>query len=338
LATAETLYDAPELRPFTDLDLLIVPEKWGDTREALLEAGGRPCDLDVEMLPMRLDDGDMCDHWLEYRSRHGLLVECALDPLQLGLRTRSLSSFFENALPLPLLKTRARRLAPEHELVQLCVHLNRHGFRRLIWWVDIGLLLRKQGPVLRWDVVEELSRLNGVEASVYFSVLRVSEAFQLHLPDQALEALRPSWLRRRIWLRVWPDTASGHPEGVHEGPLVFRRSRGRLTLKQLALLDAQNILLTGRAPEKLRAIWTKVFPPKRFLIEKSGGVDGAYPVLWAGRTSSYLRRRSAGRGDADVAESHEPSAAGDAGLGLSTTGPDSSLRTVPLATRQIGQR
>ena len=51
------------------------------------------------------------------------------------------------------------------QLVHLSVHVQKHGFNRLIWLKDIDLLLR-MGTEVDWRRAVEIAREEGVTASV----------------------------------------------------------------------------------------------------------------------------------------------------------------------------
>lgn len=292
IALGAVRYPDPSLRPYTDIDLLIRESEWPAVRRAMLARRATPVNHGDEQLPVRLVETDALDHWLAFRLPSGLAVECAFDPLQLGLRMRGGEGMHDRAVPLPGIPG-ARRLSAEDELVMLAVHANRHGYRRLLWLVDIALLVRGE-PAIDWSAVRRIAHDEGVETSVQHTLRLVSELLGVRLPDGA-RALRPSRLGNRIWERYWGDAVVARFDAVHEGPLVFRKRPGEMTPRVWLRSLGENVVMTGRAGDKLLYFGRKLFPSRDFLVVRHGAEDEppkGYAQLWLRRVRGALPGRA----------------------------------------------
>lgn len=115
------------------------------------------------------------------------------------------------AAPLPGVPG-ALMLGLEDQVVQLSVHVNKHGFSRLIWLKDLDLLLRAHGPALDWALVEQQARREGVAASVWYTLELTRALLGCPLPA-AVGRLRPSWAMRGLYRATWPVRRIASLEG-----------------------------------------------------------------------------------------------------------------------------
>ncbi|HSK46375.1 MAG TPA: nucleotidyltransferase family protein [Coriobacteriia bacterium] len=268
------LYADPAERPFSDLDLLVKEESWPAFRETLLALGYKAGEHDTRQLPLRLLPQVGLDHVYEFTGPQGLRVEVKFDPLELGLQMHDIAGVWERAVDAttpagaPLL-----RPSREDELLMLCVHLNRHGYQRLLWLADIAFLVSQQGPEIDWNLLGARARAEGVESSVHHTLRLAGLLLGTPIPAVALERTAPSPVRKRVWRSTWPLADVLAFGGAHEAALVFRK---RLTCPWLA----KNLLLTGRVAEKTAYFARRAVPPREFLLDKYRTEQGG---------SSYLR-------------------------------------------------
>ena len=207
---SRTIYASPALRPYNDLDLTI---REGDEAAAVsaLEKLGFVEGPSYSQAWWRAHaHAHAADHAHEPAPFHrkfvgpaSVLVELHMDPLQLGLHPTCEAGRWRRAVPIPHLPA-ALMLAPEDQLVQLSVHVHKHGFSRLIWLKDLDLLLRAAGGSLDWDLVESVARAEGVRASVWHAVRLSGELLSAPVPAGALDRFRPAIVARALHGLVWP--------------------------------------------------------------------------------------------------------------------------------------
>lgn len=265
VALANTIYPNPALRPFSDIDVLIKEKDWRSIRVAFHELGYADVKKDFDRLPTRLTKSDMMDHLLAFR-KDDLSFDIKLDLLELGVGMRESQGIWESAIPFNVGRTKALSLSPEYQLIHLCVHLNRHGFNRLIWFNDIVLLL--QNKTFDWESVVNITKREGITPVIYHVLFYINQIFGNLVPENKLTVLRPSSIKTRIWNSLWPEEDIMGFSGGHELDLIFRKR-----FRPAELIN--NILLMGRPVDKTAYFIKKLLPPEDFLTEKYSD-DGAH--------------------------------------------------------------
>lgn len=248
-ALAATLYPAPELRPFDDLDLC-VPTSAGPAAAALLLRLGYL----EEPYPAESARADRDPAGLEGAAFHRqfsspdgrVLVDLHADPYQLGLRPRAEADLWRRARPLPG-RRRLLMLAPTDQVVQLAVHAHKHGFSRLLWLKDLDLLVRRLGAEIDWRLVASGALADGVAASVWYALRLSRVLLGAPLPIE-VERLAPAPPLRWLYRRVWPLAE-----------IAGRRGRMRRRAVQLHLAESwrgvlPSLVFMGRRRERLQAL------------------------------------------------------------------------------------
>jgi hypothetical protein len=272
---AEALYDPPDERPFTDLDLLV---RRADVRAALgvlaalgyrHRAGGRPLEHELAHAAaavfVREDDPASVPvdlHW-ELVAPAGVVRRFPVPVEEVWTRS----------VPAPEWGPLARRLSLEDLLLYLALHLALHhplGDGR--WRQDIVRLLDRFGAVLDWGAVGERAERWGVRAAVAFALARVGAgpgAESLPVPP----ALRPGRLRAALI-----DRLASRPEG-----------EGRLD-HVAALLVAESL------PALAAAVVAGALPPPAWVRARYATPRAARGYLkHLGRLASSVRRALARR-------------------------------------------
>jgi hypothetical protein len=178
----------------------------------------------------------------------GVMVELHLDPLQMGLRPTREAARWSRAQPVPTLPG-ALMLSLEDQVIQLSVHVHKHGFNRLIWLKDLDLLVREYGETLDWDAVRAGARAEGVAGSVWYTLWLASTLLGTPVPPGPLAPIAPVRLLYRL---VWPParvaSLHGHMRRRAVQFLAADSWRGMLP----------NLVLMGRRGARLRAIVSAV--------------------------------------------------------------------------------
>jgi len=223
---AFSVYPDPALRPFADLDLLIEAGDFPGAQGALTKLG-------YEREPGLLPVGFYLKNHihLSYAARSAMKVE-----LHWGLTHR----FRPWRMPVRDVLSRAairsmggvavRCLSDEDHFIYLCTHLEEHGYysryaagvsdeaiianpdvnNRLIWLLDVAMMLSRPGVQLDWEAIVERSCRWGVGGHVS-SVLSLSERLLgVCAPAWVLEQLprlRPYRFERTLarYIALWPD-------------------------------------------------------------------------------------------------------------------------------------
>jgi hypothetical protein len=249
------VYPDPALRPYSDLDLNVREPDEQIVSETLLRTGlvEVPHGAEVARLTHAHHvHGGFAFHRVFMAPGGGVMVELHLDPLQMGLRPTSEAARWARATPMPGLPG-ALMLSLEDQVIQLSVHVHKHGFNRLIWLKDLDLLVREYGAVLDWDAVGGNARAEGVEGSVWYTLWLASRVLATPVPPEPLKRLAPSLPVRQLYRLVWP------PDGVANLHGHMRRRAVQFLAADSWRGMLPNLVLMGRRRARLRAIVSAVW-------------------------------------------------------------------------------
>src|SRR5207237_1048773 len=129
----------------------------------------------------------------------GVMVELHLDALQMGLRPAHEDARWNRVKEVPELPG-ALMLSLEDQIIQLSVHVHKHGFDRLIWLKDLDLIVREYGGELDWPMILTSARAEGVDGSVWYSLWLAAELFAAPVPPEVLAAFSPGAIVRLLKL------------------------------------------------------------------------------------------------------------------------------------------
>lgn len=113
-------YPETGLRPYTDLDLCVLPDQYALASAALKDPAGQSCNVDLHL-------------------GFGKFYDLETDDI------------FERSQLVELDDLKVRVLSVEDHLRLLCMHLLRHGAVRPIWLYDIAVLLEARTDDFDWD-------------------------------------------------------------------------------------------------------------------------------------------------------------------------------------------
>ena len=246
-ALARTIYPAPTLRPYGDVDLTVHDDDQERAAAALISAGFYEVPYQPEIARLAHADhgAEEAFHRTFVKEPQGLLVELHVDPLQLGLKPACEAGRWERAVPIPDLPG-ALMLGPEDQVVQLAVHAHKHAFGRLIWLKDLDLLLRRSEP-LDWGLVRGVAQREGVTASVWYAFRVASSLLAFDMPAEA-RRMRPALPLRMAYELLWPEERLANLTG---------RTRWRTV--QFRVADSwrgmlPTLVLMGRRRDRARAL------------------------------------------------------------------------------------
>jgi hypothetical protein len=188
------LYPEPSLRPFSDLDLCVLPDQYRVARAALDNPESRACNVDLHM-----GFGKFSDQQAEDIFARSQLAQ--LDDVEV------------------------RVLSEEDHLHFLCLHLLRHGAVRPLWLCDIAVLLERRAPDFDWARCLSRSRraADWVACAIGLAHhLLGAEIEELPVADRARRL--PGWLVPTV-LREWgtPYRSPGQLEVYLRHPLRLWR-------------------------------------------------------------------------------------------------------------------
>lgn len=253
------VYPDATLRPYSDLDLNIKePDEQAAVATLLgigLEEIPHGAEVERQTHAHHVHDGAAFHRVFvgpKGNPEGGVMVELHLDPLQMGLRTTHEAARWERAQPAPGLPG-ALMLSPEDQIIQLSVHVHKHGFSRLIWIKDLDLIVRTFGETLNWAAIRADARAEGVENSVWYTLALAVRLFLTPAPPAVLATLAPSPFVRLLYRQVWP------PDGVANLQGHMRRRAVQFLAADSWRGMLPNLVLMGRRGARARAIASAIF-------------------------------------------------------------------------------
>ena len=248
------VYPVPGLRPYSDIDLMIRDTDEERGVAALLGCGLEEVPHGAEVLRQahahHVHEGNAF-HRVFMDPGRGAMVELHLDALQMGLRPTHEAARWSRAREAPGLPG-ALMLSLEDQIIQLAVHVHKHGFERLIWLKDLDLLMRAYGETLDWPAVLASARDEGVDGSVWYSLWLTTELFATPLPAGVLASFAPGAIVRQLYRLVWP------PDGVANLHGHMRRRAVQFLAADSWRGMLPNLVLMGRRRTRARAIVSAV--------------------------------------------------------------------------------
>lgn len=259
--THARLYPAQAMRPYSDVDLFVAPERYQRLMPAL-ETG--PAVELAHVLPM-----DVQTEWVD------------LDRSWDEIRAHSRVAFLGSA--------EVRVLGPEDALRLCCLHVLRHATElpprsNPLWLCDVSVMLEDLSPDFDWDYC---TAGQPWRTQWMFTVIRLANQVLGARVDQSpggrLQASVPPWLTK-VFLRIW-----GHAEGdrtLWPQPLPL----GRIGRDIRALREA----LAERWANPLRSVYRLSWPINQVSGPVAQIVD--YPlraVAWGRRHAGSRKEKVA---------------------------------------------
>lgn len=260
----EDLYGDERLRPYTDLDLLVDARASSAARRILIRDGWR---LTGSSLARALHFHDVL------RREDG-----AGPPLELHRSLVDRANLYripdrevlDRRVAVPVPGGSLPGLAPEDQILYLCLHAAKHGFlnetamalglgddwylnprsgNRLVWLLDLALAIEKHGPQLPWDEAAARVRAWNVKSPV---------AATLTVLARLLPASRAAEALRRLDLDAWrPRAARGAmcrlARRVTQPASAALRTNPRWTVRPARLAQASDLFFPSR--EELTAFY-----------------------------------------------------------------------------------
>jgi hypothetical protein len=230
MAILDRIYPSPGMRPLSDIDLLI-------RRDDLMLMGERLVALGYAAIsrypPVYVRDDIRVDlhSELAYLSR--------VEPRDAPLRVDD-GPLWAAAIPWKE-GTRLRTLSPADQIILLSAHLQKHSFGRLIWFVDIGRLLRiylsnglSDGA---WRSLAERAARLRLEKPLHAVGAYLRTVFELPLPDTAAPVPSLGRMERALLARLLDNRRfDGMGDLLYllsiDGPLTRLRFLTQLALPQ----------------------------------------------------------------------------------------------------------
>lgn len=237
------VYPRPDLRPMSDVDLLVRPADVGRTPEVLQRYG---CTRGFDLI--RDDFFPRFHYEMEWMTNSPRPVRIDLHarplrPLRIS-RTMPDDALWHRARLVPIGDAEAHVPGDEEMVIHLAAHAAYHGFDRLIWLYDIKRFVDRAAQGIDWGRVADLSAGWRLSLPVSVALGRVNDCFGPVLEKEALTALQSqtaTW-QDRLVLRTAPGDAASPLRHVAVNLLCTPGLRFRLAYLKAMLSPGPNHL------------------------------------------------------------------------------------------------
>jgi hypothetical protein len=235
-----TVYDRPDRRPMSDLDLLVRPDRLFEAMAALADRGYVPGPAFVSR-----DFFPRFHYAMEYRSPgpNAARVDLHVRPFRPLRYAQTVvgSVFWDHARCVELCGAPLGVPRDEAQFVHLATHSAGHGHSRLLWLYDLCRLVECSRQSLDWDRILHFSRRLRLVLPVRQAVHELETRWGPVAPDEIREALRRErvgW-RDRLCLAQAPRDATRPIRHVGVDLACTRGIRFRLAyLRRILVPDA----------------------------------------------------------------------------------------------------
>ena len=191
-AAADDLYPSPELRVFTDLDLIVQPESYDAACSMLIEMDYEP----IIEPSLRHQEPYGQTAFRSLRSGLDVRVELHQDLVNSPVLRRGVSVGYSDLTP-----AADGSLSLEAHLIVAAVHgATSHQFDRLKFLVDVWQIVRKGAEALDIDRLRDLAERTGAQQSLAMACWLTRTIFQCKLAEELTRRLNMNtpWLDRLL--------------------------------------------------------------------------------------------------------------------------------------------
>jgi hypothetical protein len=180
-ALLETIYKDPGLRPLEDIDLLVKARDLGEVEETLMGLGF----LSAKNYPNIFVKGAVA---FDIHTDIANLSRIRARAYTVKIKNEEI---WKDAVSLNPSKDMAFVLSPYDTIIALSVHILKHSYGGLIWFVDINEIIERYRDKLDWNLLVSRAEEFNVQKPLYYSFLYLKKLMNTNLPIQVLDALKP---------------------------------------------------------------------------------------------------------------------------------------------------
>ena len=181
---AKNYYPNQKLRPMGDIDLLVRKEDIKSAKECLINQGYEFNENSKKNFPS---------------VKHNTIALTIIDLHRYVAKSdfikNNLLEFWENTLPINKNQRHILTIPEEFLLLHILWHtyrnLSNHLYLRLIWLLDIALIIREKDNI-DWIFIEKKANEWGIQKQVYFCLYFTTQLFSIVFDKNIMRALMPS--------------------------------------------------------------------------------------------------------------------------------------------------
>lgn len=210
---AAAVYQNLALRMFSDLDILVHPQHFGEARDLLVAHGYRSGMKHVYLLNSPRHEQKLIRALGECPFQHPETLFCVdLHRRLVAGEFYHLSFTFDQIWyrlqTVPFLGTSIASLHPEDLLLYLCVHGAKDRWRRLSWVCDIAELVQRH-PDLSWADLHQKACWAGTEQMLLLGLVLAQELLAVELPDAIATLIESNFSQQSLALQVQQQILQG---------------------------------------------------------------------------------------------------------------------------------
>jgi len=215
-------YGDPGLRQYGDLDLIVRDADILRSTELMISLGYEP------VVPLKaIHAGRIPGEYVFRQSKTKLLVEFHTErTFRYHPRPLPLETLFKRQVRVVIDGLEVPALAPEDELILICIHGAKHFWERLCYVADVAAFLSNQ--TLDWARVQSAAEEVGGERMLCVGLRVAANALGASLPASVAKRVQsdPAVDRLAGQITRWLPAAGSAPPGIFERAMFRMRMRG----------------------------------------------------------------------------------------------------------------
>jgi len=180
-ALLDTVYGNPGLRPMDDIDLLVRDRDLRAVRESLIDLGF----LSTKNYPNVFGRGRAA---LDIHTDIANFSRIRARKYAVGIKN---DEIWTDAIPINPPENSVLILSPYDTIITLSVHMLKHSYNGLIWFVDVNEIIEKYRDNLDWSQLLSRAEEFNVQKPLYYTFLYLKEVMNTHIPAGVLAELEP---------------------------------------------------------------------------------------------------------------------------------------------------
>lgn len=186
---AENFYPLPELRPYSDIDILVHKNDLKVVKEILIKSGYSSAEKANEEFNEK--------YWYSYQffqNDKKVLLEIHWNIAQLRRYKINIDSIWKDAISFKIDETESLMMSIEDLIIYQSLHLSYHYYSKLLWLLDLAIIIQKERDSISWEKIIERCKTQRVCNPVYYALLYVKNLLKTGIPDNVLKSLKPNSL------------------------------------------------------------------------------------------------------------------------------------------------
>ena len=188
---AKQLYVNPEIRPISDIDILIREQDIPKTEKIILEAG-------YNFSNDKHDIKHPFHRVFFKQSQLPIMLEAHWDLDDSRITDFPVTDIWNRSQEREFQHNKLRVLSPEDTLIYLSSNLFRDNGQQLRYVCDITALIIKHKNNINWNYLTNQTRLLGINTQTYYALKWAHEICEAPLPNELIQSMKPPFFRRRL--------------------------------------------------------------------------------------------------------------------------------------------